>query len=237
MQVTYYLDLFFVRGGVIGGVIWGLSIAALAIGIRCLTRITRKRLFPDAVCDSVGSQFEGRRYRDGLKSVEGRTDLFSDLVRRTFAHAHSGREAMEKALFESAEHEAAVLMRRVEWLNVIGSVAPMLGLLGTVWGMIGAFFKIVATGSPDPRLLAGNIGVALVTTLLGLMVAIPSLFLYALLRNRVEEITNDVVLTVNALIAKTHRPRQRPVAAKSSGGDPARGPSPEADPAGARAGE
>jgi biopolymer transport protein ExbB len=116
---------------------------------------------------------------------------------------------MERKLMDVAEHNTSELTRSVEWLNVIGNVSPMLGLLGTVWGMIGAFFEIVASGSPDPRLLANDIGVALVTTLLGLAVAIPSLCVYAAMSNRIEDITNDAILAVDELIASTHQASRR----------------------------
>ncbi len=81
----------------------------------------------------------------------------------------------------------------------------MLGLLGTVWGMIGAFFKIVEAGQPEPAKLAGDIGVALVTTLLGLAVSIPAISIYAILRNRIDALTSEAVMVSQELIS-TFRP-------------------------------
>jgi len=210
MKATYYIDLFFVKGGGIGVVIWLLSVVAMAIAVRCFVRLRREKLFPDEVRRRVKSMFDSKQYAEAIRSVAESEDFFSTLVRRTFAHASGGRAAMEKGLLDAAEHHVSSLMRSAEWLSVIGSVAPMLGLLGTVWGMIGAFFKIVAAGSPDPRLLANDIGVALVTTLLGLIVAIPSLSIYAAMRNRIEEITGDAVMTVNELIAESQYGQQHP---------------------------
>ena len=77
--------------------------------------------------------------------------------------------------------------RQVEILNVIGQVSPMLGLFGTVYGMILAFQSIVTSGgNADPVLLAGGIGTALVTTFWGLVVAIPALSGYATVRGRLD---------------------------------------------------
>jgi len=214
----YYLDLFFVKGGAIGILIWILSTVSIALIVRSFVTIRRKKLFPEDVHENVKSLFASRQYGQAIKGLADNDDFFSTLVRSTFGRARGGRRDMEKKLLDTAEHQASGLMRSIEWLNVIGNVAPMLGLLGTVWGMIGAFFQIVAHGSPDPRLLANDIGVALVTTLLGLAVAIPSLCVYAAMRNRLEEITNDAVLTVDELIAKTHQTERRSADSPSKGG-------------------
>jgi len=205
----YYLDLLFVKGGTIGILIWLLSFVSMALIVRSFLRIRRKWLFPRDVHENVKSLFADKKYAQALKSAEGREDFFSMLLCSTFSRAGGGRRDMEKKLLDTAQHQVSELLRSIEWLNLIGNVAPMLGLLGTVWGMIGAFFQIVAAGSPDPRLLAGDIGVALVTTMLGLVVAIPSLCVYAAMRNRIEGITNDAVLTVDELIAGAHQAKRR----------------------------
>ncbi|MBS3762435.1 MAG: MotA/TolQ/ExbB proton channel family protein [Candidatus Brocadiia bacterium] len=201
----YYLDLLFVKGGPIGILIWILSVISMGIMVRSFLRLRRKNLFPEDVYRRVKSLFSRKEYSRAIKKVADNGDFFSHLVRNTFRRAGGGRRDMEKKLMDTAEHRVSGLMRSIEWLNVIGNVAPMLGLLGTVWGMIGAFFQIVDSGSPDPRLLAGDIGVALVTTMLGLVVAIPSLCVYAALRNRIEDITNDAILSVDELIAETQK--------------------------------
>ena len=107
---------------------------------------------------------------------------------------------------ESAEEKSTALLRKIEWLNLLGNMAPMLGLLGTVWGMILMFMEIVkAKGIPSPDKLAYAIGIALVTTLLGLTVAIPALGAFAILRNRIDALSNQVVLQAQELIS-TFRP-------------------------------
>jgi len=218
MRVMYYLDLFFVKGGFITLIIWALSVAAMAIIVKSFFRIRRKKLFPEETSKRVKSLFENRQYREALKGVQENEDFFSCLVRRTFANASGGRAALERGLLEAAEHQVSSLMRSVEWLSVIGNVAPMMGLLGTVWGMIGSFFKIVAAGSADPRLLAGDIGVALVATFMGLAVAIPSLFVYAVMRNRIEQVTSEAVMAVSELIVEADRAERRASAPAASGG-------------------
>jgi biopolymer transport protein ExbB len=99
---------------------------------------------------------------------------------------------MERAMGEAAEERTAKMLRYTEWLNLMGNLGPMLGLLGTVWGLIKTFFKIVeAGGIPNPGELAGAIGIKLVCTLLGLCIAIPALGVYGAMRNRIDTLTAE----------------------------------------------
>lgn len=98
-----------------------------------------------------------------------------------------GRRERVDAAERAAEECAARRLRRLEPLHVLAQVSPMIGLFGTVYGMIVAFQSVAASGGQaDPALLAGGIGTALVTTFWGLVVAVPALLAYALLRNRID---------------------------------------------------
>ncbi len=99
------------------------------------------------------------------------------------------------------EQQSSVLFRKIEWLNIIGNVAPMIGLFGTVWGMIEAFNRIVrAHGQPEPDQLAGAISIAMVTTLWGLFAAIPALAAYGSLRNRIDGLSAEVALVAEKVL-------------------------------------
>lgn len=109
------------------------------------------------------------------------------LVAGVLAERDRGRGAMLRAAEQLAEEFVLSRLRGIEPLAVVGNVAPMIGLFGTVYGMILAFGEIVASGgTPDPVGLAAGIGTALTTTFWGLVVAIPALAGHALLRNRIE---------------------------------------------------
>lgn len=100
-----------------------------------------------------------------------------------------GRDAMREAIAEAANQE---IHRMEKFMNALGSIAaisPLLGLLGTVFGMIKVFSKIVLQGTGNPTLLAGGISEALLTTAAGLCVAIPALFFHRFLSRRIEEIS------------------------------------------------
>ena len=103
-----------------------------------------------------------------------------------------GFEVMTEAAHKAAENEAVRLHQKISWLALLGNIGPMLGLLGTVWGMILSFNKIAKIGSPDPAELADGISIALVTTVLGLVVAIPTMAFFFYFRNRVVRSMTDV---------------------------------------------
>ena len=97
-------------------------------------------------------------------------------------------------------------MRKIEWLSLIGNVSPMVGLFGTVFGMIKLFDTIVvAGGQPQPAQLAGGISVALVTTFWGLSIAIPALAIYGVFRNRIETLVSDAVIEAENIMPKIRR--------------------------------
>ena len=124
------------------------------------------------------------------------------MVHEALGEAGHGYGAMTRALEEANEDRTARLLRKIEPLNVIGNVAPMLGLMGTVLGMILAFSSIVQakTGTPDPAALAGDIGMALTTTFWGLVIAVPALAVHAWLRNRIDALTTETALVAQEMI-------------------------------------
>jgi biopolymer transport protein ExbB len=103
----------------------------------------------------------------------------------------------------AADHGLARIARRIEYLNVIATVAPMLGLLGTVTGMVRTFATLAAASGPvEPGRLAGGIFEALITTVLGLGVAIPAVLLFALLRNRADELGGQTLVDAERLVGE-----------------------------------
>jgi biopolymer transport protein ExbB len=132
--------------------------------------------------------------------------------------ASFGYEAMEKAMEDAALEQSARLARKIEYLSVIGGVSPMLGLLGTVWGMIQAFAEFTVKANPTPAEFAPSISEALVTTFFGLCVAIPALSAYAWFRNRIDELVAETALVAEQVIVPLRRSlrdrdRRRPEAA------------------------
>jgi biopolymer transport protein ExbB len=109
---------------------------------------------------------------------------------------------MERAMGDAAEERTARLYRKIEYLNLLGNISPMLGLFGTVYGMMNAFGRIASMGGKaNPEDLAEGILLALVSTFAGLSVAIPALAAYAIYRNRIEQLSMEAALVAEELLA------------------------------------
>ncbi len=185
-------------------IVWTLllmSVASLAL-IGVLLRANRRdAVIPPKLVAEVRALARGGN-RDAVMrlSKDDRSHL-ANVLRATLAEFEFGRSAMRRALERAADECTAERLRRIEVLNILGSVAPMIGLFGTVYGMILAFGEIVASGgSPDPVGLAAGIGTALTTTFWGLVVAIPALAGYAFIRNGIDALTSEASLLVDDMI-------------------------------------
>jgi biopolymer transport protein ExbB len=202
-QTISYFDILFLRCGLIGYLLWVLSILTAGLIVRFFLVVRRSRLIPPTSRRQLSASGDARSAKRVCTAGAG---LLGDLVAAGLAEAEHGYAAMERAMEEAAEARTAQLLRSIEWLHLIGNVGPMLGLTGTVWGMIRAFFTIVQTGGmPDPAALAGAIGVALVTTLLGLSVAIPALSVYAILRSRIDAVAGEAMVLAQETISRLAR--------------------------------
>ena len=116
------------------------------------------------------------------------SEFFTRIIGAGLSKADLGYEAMTAAVDEIGTQEATMIHQKIGWLSLIGNLAPLIGLFGTVTGMIGAFNVIATNPNPKPSEMAGGISMALVTTCLGLVVAIPTVTLYTWLRNRVVKV-------------------------------------------------
>ena len=200
--MNYFEILIWPGGGLIGTVLWLLSVVMVAISVEYFISIRRVNILPDVVREQIAVFFENKQYREAIEMTANDPSLLSYVVHAALTEAANGYTAMERAMEEASEERTTKLLRHIEWLNLLGNIGPMLGLLGTVWGMIQAFFKIVEKGGmPDPKSLAGSIGIALVTTLLGLGVAIPALSVYSVMRNRIDTLTSEVMVISQELIS------------------------------------
>ncbi len=208
-------DVLFIKAGPVGWLIWLISIGTVALIIEHFISIRRVNILPDLTRTEIESLFENKQYREAIDLTAAQPDMLSYCVHSALVEAPHGYAAMERAMEEATEERTTKLLRKIEWLNLIGNIGPMLGLFGTVWGMIDAFFTIARseTGTANAKELAPAIGMALVTTLLGLAVAIPSLAVYAVMRNRIDALSSETMLTCQELIS-SFRPGRKTAQAK-----------------------
>ncbi len=187
-------------GGVVGYLIIALSFLAVALVVDDALLLRRKVLMPPAEMDELRGLIERSEYQE--VSNGERASFVGAMVSAGVLERSRGYDAMVKAMEDSGDGLIGRLLRRIEYLNMIANVTPMLGLLGTVIGMVKCFNQIsVAVGGVDPRLLAAGIFQALMTTVMGLIVAIPSLFAFSLLRNRVDALAAEATQCAEEIVA------------------------------------
>ena len=189
------------KGGIVGIMIILLSFVAVALIIDYSLTIRKSKLAPPSDIAELKNLIRNKKFTAIKKLDQGKTSFLAHVVIAGLKETNLGYQTMIKAMEDSSEALSAGIARKIEHLNVIGNISPMMGLLGTVIGMLRCFNEISqATGAIEPKQLAGGIFEALITTCMGLVVAIPSLYFYALFRNRVDEITGEASLAAEELV-------------------------------------
>lgn len=190
-----------------------LSITAAYLVIEHLLTIRRSELMPAGLGEEVRRLLSAGRTTEADEACRKRPSFLSFVLLNGIAEIDGGWPAVEKALEDATAEQSARLFRKIEYLSVIGNIAPMIGLLGTVTGMIIAFQRVAITqGSAGAGDLAEGIYQALVTTVGGLIVAIPSLGAFAIFRNRVDQYVAEAAYLAQHVFAplKRHRNAAKP---------------------------
>jgi len=179
-------------GGVIGWIIFFLGLLAVVLVALRSVFLWRAGTSTGRILDDLSAHVR-RGDRDAALSVlKKRQGATARVVATAIRNLDRDREHLEDIVSESILHESSHLNRFGSFIMVIAAVAPLLGLLGTVTGMISTFDVITEFGTGDPKLLSGGISIALVTTELGLIVAIPTLLFGNLLSSWAERIKDDM---------------------------------------------
>ena len=183
----------FVRaGGIVGYVIILLSLAGVAFIIDAFIHLKVDKLLPPAVSQEA-LQLAGKgKFSQVVTLCQANDSMLSRVIRAALSQGQMGIEAVREAMQEGGIREITRLQQRVGYMGFIASVAPMLGLLGTVTGMIASFNVLgMAKGAARPDELAVGISEALVTTCMGLVVAVPLMFFHNYFRDRVTRIGQE----------------------------------------------
>jgi len=195
------------QGGPIGWIIILISLVAIAMIGAQLFRIRREKLAPPELSGDLRSLLSDGNIDGAIKRCADEPGaaymarvMGSGLSRAS--RSAFGMLELRSSVDEIGQLEVDRLYRLTDGIGLIASVAPMLGLLGTVVGMVGAFDAITLSDGPArPDELAGSISQALITTVLGLIVAIPSTAMYTFLRNRIDHLTTEIDEEIEDLIA------------------------------------
>ncbi|HEY4365904.1 MAG TPA: MotA/TolQ/ExbB proton channel family protein [Steroidobacteraceae bacterium] len=164
------------------------SIIAAAIFLERLWTLQQRRVLPAELTDKVWKWVEHGQIQDKHIAALQQNSPLGKILAAGLANRHRDRSIIKESIEDTGRHVVHELERFLNALGTIASISPLMGLLGTVLGMIRTFNTLNAGGAGNPSALAGGIAEALITTAAGLTVAIPALLAYKYLRGRVADL-------------------------------------------------
>ena len=179
------------------------SIIVVAICVERLYTLNPKKIAPPHLLATVWKQLKGGELDEARLRTLKQSSPLGRILAAGLANAYHGRDVMKESIQEAAAHVVHDLERYLNTLGTIAAVAPLLGLLGTVVGMIKVFAEIMTQGTGNASALAGGISEALITTAAGLTVAIPALVMHRYFTGRIDgivvELEQETIKLVDAL--------------------------------------
>jgi biopolymer transport protein ExbB len=193
-------------------IIAGLSVAGVTLIIQGFIKARRSVMIPEASVKQIREMITNKQFKELLEFTEKDPSFVSKALNPALKRAPSFvamKEAMETAVGE----ETADQFRKIEYLNIIGNLGPLLGLMGTVLGMIESFQSMSeAEGAADPKVLSAGISKALAHTFLGLALALPCLACFGILRTLIDRLTVKGALIAEELLMMTRPQEVKPAA-------------------------
>jgi len=187
--------------GIIGYIIILLSLVAVALIIEYALSLRRSMLMPPGFADDVLKLLMQGQPNVALQKCQKNPSALAQILYAGMSQYEFGWESIEKSAEDATAEQSSRLYRKVEYLNVIGNIAPMIGLLGTVVGMVMAFQQMADSGgygrAPE---LAEGIYLALVTTIQGLLVAIPCLAAHSFFTNRIASLISETTFVAEQVL-------------------------------------
>ncbi len=185
------------------GIFLALSCALVALVIMNLISARRSSLCPPELIEGFEAHLDNKEYQNAYELSKTDESFLGNVLAAGLARLSSSYSHAIAAMQEVGAEENMKLDHRLSYLALIGTLSPMIGLFGTVHGMINSFYEIAAGGgTPDPNKLANGISTALLTTLLGLAVAIPAIAAYNLLKNHVQKLVLEVGIQSENLMSR-----------------------------------
>ncbi|MGE3240370.1 MAG: MotA/TolQ/ExbB proton channel family protein [Pirellulales bacterium] len=189
-----YLAWLYESLGLLYSVIFlGLSFSLVAVFVMNLLVARREQILPSGLIEGFERHLEAKQYQEAYELARNDDSFLGKVLSAGLSRLTYGYQPAVEAMQEVGEEESMRLEHLLSYLALIGTISPMFGLLGTVDGMVQAFDVIAqSTVSPKPNELAQGIATALVTTLVGLWLAIPAIAAFNILRNRVARLVLEV---------------------------------------------
>jgi biopolymer transport protein ExbB len=188
-----------------------ISFALVALFVMNILAARRENVVPSALVDGFEQHLAAKQYQEAYDLAKADESFLGHILSAGLSRVSTGYNEAIEAMQEVGEEENLRMEQRLGYLALIGTISPMIGLLGTVEGMVESFMVIAntATGAPDPQELAKGISKALFTTLVGLYLAIPALTAYHLIRNRVSRLVLEVGVVSEGMMRRFRKPADK----------------------------
>lgn len=197
------LSLVIRASGIFGIILLLMSFAAGALIAMGFLQVRRDSLLPPSFIEAFEQKLTSKDYQGAYETARSDDSLIARVLAAGLGKLSRGYEEAIEGMQEVGEEESMTMEHKVSYLAMIGSIAPMIGLMGTVYGMITSFMVIANSEvQPKPKDLADGISTALVTTLEGLIVAVPALLFYTILRNRISRLLLEVGMVSEGLMSR-----------------------------------
>ena len=181
----------------------GISFAFVAILVMNILANRRDNICPMHLVEGFEALLVDKRYQEAYELAKNDESFLGKVLSAGMAKLAFGYPQAIEAMQEVGEEETMKLEHRLSYIALIGTVSPMVGLLGTVDGMVAAFTVIADSPTqPKPSELAQGICMALITTLIGLWLAIPAVTVYGIFRNRLQRLTLEVGILSEGLMSR-----------------------------------
>ena len=176
------------------------SVTMVSFVIQNILTLRNDRLAPPPLLNSLRQVLADGNYQEAWEICNANRNYLANVLKAGLERIGRGKDVFDDALAEHGLREAQILRTRNSYLSVIGVVSPMIGLLGTVIGMMKAFTVLGGSGISDPRALASSIGEVLLATASGLFIAIPAFVSYYVFRNRAQMAIVNAEDRLNSLV-------------------------------------
>src|SRR5208282_1859503 len=170
-----------------------LSVYFTAVVIRLFMEFRVSEAVPAPLVEKLETAIRDKKFQEAYDVCKDNDSYLARLVRTGIANLPNGRAEAKESMEAAAEEIVTSLEMRISYLAIIGTLGPMIGLVGTIWGMIMSFQEIAtaAGAQPRPEKVAQGISTALFITLEGVSLAVPAIFFFAFFRNRIAQMTME----------------------------------------------
>ncbi len=213
-------------GWVFGLVLLGVSVWLVAIVVLLFLDLKMTGAIPPGFVDEFTDIVNKRKFKEAYDMAKGDPSFLGRVLTSGMARLQYGLEDAREAAHQTLESIKADKNAKNNYTAVIASLGPMLGLVGTVFGMIGAFMELGSGGTPNPSRLAQNVAHALSVTLIGIAISVPAIAFNAFFRNRITKLTMDVGHIADDLLTQMYHNSKKPAPPGAPAGPTGTGPVP-----------